>query len=148
MVVKKPKKALSLKETKPSFSRTQPQSLNNQEASANNESQFWIEVAEKSENLIANLIEKVLPISATPQSFDLEKDADYRMLLREDLPNSYQDDEEYLEKVASGNWTEEDVEYASQELVCAYWEIVAKALADWLSEYPNFESTNLSSLKE
>jgi hypothetical protein len=45
----------------------------------------------------------VLPISATPNVFDLEKDADYRVLLREDLPNSYQDNEEYLSKIESGN---------------------------------------------
>ena len=51
------------------------------------ETQFWTEVEEKSKTLIANLIEKVLPISATPQNFDLEKAQDYQTLL-ENLPNS------------------------------------------------------------
>jgi len=41
-----------------------------------------------------------LPISATPQVFNLEKDVDYQTLLREDLPNSYQESEEYQEKIA------------------------------------------------
>jgi hypothetical protein len=47
------------------------------------------------------LIEKVLPISAIPSVFDLEKDTDYRVLLRDDLPQSYQDSEEYQEKIIS-----------------------------------------------
>jgi hypothetical protein len=42
-----------------------------------------------------------LPISATPKNFDLEKDTDYRVLLRDDLPNYYQDNEEYQEKIAN-----------------------------------------------
>jgi hypothetical protein len=44
-----------------------------------------------------------LPISATPDHFDLEKDADYRTLLRDDLPNYYADDEEYQEKITNQN---------------------------------------------
>jgi hypothetical protein len=65
----------------------------------NPETQFWNQVEAKSQSLIADLIEKVLPISATPQVFNLEKDADYQNLL-EDLPNSYQESEEYQEKLA------------------------------------------------
>jgi len=42
-----------------------------------------------------------LPISATPEVFDCEKDADYRVLLREDLPQSYQDHEKYQSKIAN-----------------------------------------------
>jgi hypothetical protein len=42
-----------------------------------------------------------LPISAVPEMFKLEKDVDYRVLLRDDLPNSYQDNEEYLEKITN-----------------------------------------------
>jgi hypothetical protein len=52
--------------------------------------------------MIANSIEKVLPISAIPEMFKLEKDADYLELLK-DLPNSYQDNEEYLSKIEAGN---------------------------------------------
>lgn len=147
MVTKKPKKALGGKETKPSFSH-RPQPLNHESSYETNETQFWTEVAEKSESMIANLIESILPISATPNVFDLEKDVDYRVLLRDDLPNSYQDNEEYLSKIESGNWNEADVEYVAEELVCAYWEIVVKALMERLSDYNGFESTNLSSLKE
>jgi hypothetical protein len=44
-----------------------------------------------------------LPISATPQVFNLEKDVDYRVLLRDDLPQSYQEHEEYLNKIEAGN---------------------------------------------
>jgi hypothetical protein len=44
-----------------------------------------------------------LPISAVPENFNLEKDVDYRVLLRDDLPNSYQDNEEYLSKIESGD---------------------------------------------
>jgi hypothetical protein len=44
-----------------------------------------------------------LPISATPKNFNLEKDVDYRVLLRDDLPVFYQDNEEYQEKMVSGN---------------------------------------------
>ncbi|CAJ0641724.1 7788_t:CDS:2 [Entrophospora sp. SA101] len=54
-------------------------------------------------DLIANLIEKVLPIEATPQNFDCEKDADYRVLLRDDLPQSYADNEEYQTKITTDN---------------------------------------------
>lgn len=144
--LKKPKKALVAKETKNSFSRVQPQPKLTQEET--NETQFWAEVEEHSKDLIASLIEKTLPISATPQNFNLEKDIDYRVLLRDDLPNSYQENEEYLAKIAQATWTEEDVEYVSQDLTGQYFNLVAKALADWLSEYPNFESTSLSQLKE
>jgi len=131
--------------TKSSFSRTQPQPQTTLEA---NESQFWKEVEERSKDLIASLIEKVLPISATPDVFNLEKDVDYRVLLRDDLPNFYQDNEEYLAKLESGSWTAEDVEFVAEELVCAYWEIVIKALIERLSDYNGFENTNLSQLKE
>ncbi|CAJ0851764.1 819_t:CDS:2 [Entrophospora sp. SA101] len=60
-------------------------------------------VEKKSKDLIANLIEKVLPIEATPQNFDCEKDADYRVLLRDDLPQSYADNEEYQTKITTDN---------------------------------------------
>ena len=144
---KSPKESSVGKETK-AFSRSQPQPLNYESSLETNESQFWKEVKEKSESLIANLIESILPISATPNVFNLEKDVDYRVLLRDDLPNTYQDNEEYLEKIAQQNWNEEDVEFVAEELVCAYWEIVVKALIERLSEYNGFENTNLSSLKE
>ena len=144
---KSPKEGSVGKETKSSFSRS-PQPLNHESSFEANESQFWKEVAEKSESLIAHLIESILPISATPNVFNLEKDVDYRVLLRDDLPNTYQDNEEYLEKIAQQNWNEEDVEFVAEELVCAYWEIVVKALIDRLSNYQGFENTNLSPLKE
>ena len=112
------------------------------------EEAFWKEVEETSKSLIANLIEKVLPISATPEVFDCEKDVDYRVLLREDLPQSYQEQEEYQAKIATQSWNQADVDYVAQELACAYFDLVAHALADWLSEYPNFENTSLSQLKE
>jgi hypothetical protein len=43
-----------------------------------------------------------LPVSATPQAFNLEKDQDYQMLL-EDLPSSYAENEEYQEKISNQN---------------------------------------------
>ena len=112
------------------------------------EAQFWNEVKEQSKNLIASLIEKVLPISALPKVFDLEKDVDYRVLLRDDLPNYYADNEEYQHKIATQTWTQAEVDYVAQDLVCAYFDLVVKALADWLSEYPTFDSTSLAQLKE
>jgi hypothetical protein len=60
-------------------------------------------VEEHSQNLMTNLIEKTLPISATPKNFDPEKDADYRVLLREDLPNYYAEQEDYQAKIAQQN---------------------------------------------
>ena len=114
------------------------------ESNPDPETQFWNEVAEKSESLIANLIEKVLPISAIPKIFSLEKDADYLNLLREALPNSYQDSEEYQEKIANQSWTEEDVQNVSEDLVCAYFDIVVKSLTQWLSKYSGFEKTSLT----
>ena len=108
------------------------------------ETQFWTEVEEKSKSLIADLIEKVLPISATPQGLNLEKNQDYQALLRQDLPNSYQDSEEYQEKIAQQSWTEEDVEYVSQELAVWYFEIVVKNLVSYLSPHPSFENSHLA----
>ncbi|CAI2199658.1 9327_t:CDS:1, partial [Funneliformis geosporum] len=58
-------------------------------------------VEKKSKSLIANLIEKTLPISATPTVFDCEKDADYLTLLRDDLPNYYSQHETYQAKIAN-----------------------------------------------
>ena len=113
-------------------------------AKLNPEDKFWKEVEEKSKSLIANLIEKTLPISATPNALDLEKDADYRILLREVLPNSYADQEELQEKIANESWTEADVEYISQDLTATYFDLVVKSLVVWLNEYPAFESTDLS----
>lgn len=146
--LKKTKKPLAVKETKNTFSRSQPSpKLTAPEAPANNETQFWNEVEECSQNLIANLIEKVLPISAIPSVFDLEKDTDYRVLLRDDLPNFYQDNEEYLAKIESGNWTPEDVEYVAQDLTCQYFSLVVSALVERLSDYQGFESTGLTNLE-
>lgn len=142
MVLKKPKKALVEKEEK-TFSRTKPQPLN---AFETNETQFWAEVAEKSENLIANLIETSLPISATPEVFNLEKDVDYRVLLRDDLPQSYQENEEYVEKVSNQSWNEADIEFVAEELTCQYFEIVVSSLVERLSEYQGFEATSLTNL--
>ena len=145
--LKQPKSPKESSKSTKTFSRS-PKPLNKEEAFEANEAQFWAEVAEKSESLIANLIESILPIFATPDVFNLEKDVDYRVLLSEDLPNTYQDNEEYLEKITQQNWNEEDVEFVAEELVCAYWEIVIKALIDRLSNYQGFENTNLSPLKE
>jgi hypothetical protein len=44
-----------------------------------------------------------LPISAVPEVFNLERDVDYRILLRDILPNFYQDNEEYLSKIENGD---------------------------------------------
>jgi len=118
------------------------------ELSPDPETQFWNEVAEKSESLIADLIEKVLPISAIPKIFSLEKDADYLNLLRETLPNSYSESEEYQEKIANQSWTEEDVEAVAQDLTCHFFDIVVKNLVDWLSKYSGFESTQLAQYEE
>ncbi len=137
----------SSKATKSSFSRS-PQPLNYESSLETNESQFWKEVAEKSESLIANLIESILPISAVPEVFKLEKDVDYRVLLRDDLPETYQDNEEYLAKLESGSWTTEDVEYVAEDLTCQYFEVVVKALIDRLSNYQGFEATSLTNLGE
>ena len=137
------KKPLKEKTTK-TFSRIQPQP--NQETSENNETQFWNEVAEKSESLIAISIEAILPISATPNVFSLESDVDYRVLLSDDLPNFYQDNEEYLVKIENGNWTEEDVEYVAQDLTCQYFDLVVKALVERLSDYNGFDTTSLTNL--
>ena len=125
---------------------TRPQPLNSEVAYEENEAQFWKEVAEKSESLIANLIEAVLPISATPNVFNLAKDADYLVLVRDDLPNFYQDNEEYQAKITDGNWTKADVEYGAQDLTCQYFEIVVSSLVEQLSEFNGFESTQLTNL--
>ena len=114
----------------------------------NPEEQFWNQVAEKSESLIVNLIEKVLPISAIPSVFKLEKSPDYLNLLREALPNSYQESEGYQEKIAEQSWTTEDVEYVAQDLTCAYFDTIVKNLVDWLSAYPSFENSRLSLIHE
>ena len=132
------------KETKSSFSR----SARPQTAFEQNESQFWAEVKEKSESLIAHLIEASLPISAVPEVFNLERDVDYRILLRDVLPKFYQDNEEYLAKLESGSWTTEDVEYVAEDLTCQYFEIVVKTLIDRLNNYQGFEATSLTNLGE
>lgn len=111
------------------------------------EEQFWNEVQEKSQSLIANLIEKTLPISAIPSVFNLEKDPDYRTLLREDLPNSYSDSEEYQEKITEQSWTQEDVEYVGQELAVWYFDLKVKSLVDWLNSYAGFENTHLTQVQ-
>lgn len=111
------------------------------------EEQFWEEVEKKSKDLIANLVEKVLPINATPQNFDLERDVDYRVLMRDDLPRSYYESEEYQTKITNHSWTEDDVEYVAQETTVYYFDLVAQSLARWLNTYPAFENTKLSQLE-
>ena len=111
------------------------------------ETQFWTEVEEKSKSLIADLIEKVLPISAIPSVFDLEKDVNYQVLLSCDLPNSYQDSEEYQEKITNQSWTEADVEYVAQELTVWYFDLVVKNLVDWLNPHPAFENSHLAQIQ-
>ena len=113
-----------------------------------NEAQFWNQVAEQSQNLIANLIEKVLPISALPSVFNLKKDSNYRTLLKEHLPNYYSESEEYQEKMAHQSWTPEDIEEVAQNLTCQYFDLTVHNLIDWLSPYSGFESTTLAQYYE
>lgn len=108
------------------------------------ETQFWKEVEKSSKSLIADLLEKTLPLSATPQVFDLEKDTDYRILLRDDLPNYYSEQEEYQAKIANDNWTSADVEEVAQDLTCTYFDLVVQALVVGLTRYPAFANTNLA----
>jgi len=112
------------------------------------ETQFWTEVEEKSKTLIADLIEKTLPINAIPSVFNLEKDQNYRVLLRDDLPSSYQDSEEYQEKITEQSWDQADVEYVAQDLTCHYFDLVVQNLVEWLSQYPTFENTRLAQLAQ
>jgi hypothetical protein len=122
-------------------------SMNKKLIKLNPEKQFWNEVEEKSHSLIANLVEKILPISAIPSVFKLKKDTNYQNLLKEDLPNSYQESEEYQEKIAEQSWTEEDVKYVAQDLTCNYFDLVVKNLVDWLSPHPAFESCHLAQIQ-
>ena len=108
------------------------------------ETQFWDQVEKQSKSLIANLIEKTLPISASPTVFNLEKDADYRVLLRDDLPNYYSEQEDYQAKIANQTWTQADVDYVAQDLTCTYFDLVVKSLVDSLSKYPAFANTGLA----
>jgi len=108
------------------------------------EQQFWQEVEKSSKSLIANLIEKTLPISAIPSVFDCERDTDYRVLLRDDLPNYYSAQEEYQAKMAANSWSQADVEYVAQDLTCAYFDLVVKSLVESLSEYSAFANTTLA----
>ena len=108
------------------------------------EEQFWDEVEKKSKYLIARLIEQTLPISAVPSVFDCERDVDYRILLRSDLPSFYSEQEDYQKKITQQNWTENDVDYVAQDLLCAYFDLVVKALVERLREYPAFENTSLA----
>ena len=110
------------------------------------EEQFWEEVEKKSKELIANLVIKVLPLEVTPKTFDLERDTDYRVLMRDDLPRSYYESEEYQTKITNHSWTENDIEYVAQEATVYYFELVAQSLARWLNTYPAFENTKLSQL--
>ena len=112
------------------------------------EEQFWNEVEKTSKSLIADLIEKTLPISAIPSVFDPERDTDYRLLLRDDLPNYYSESEEYQEKMTHQSWTPEDIEEVTQNLTCCYFDIVVRSLVDCLSQYPAFDNTRLAQYYE
>jgi hypothetical protein len=63
------------------------------------------------------------------------------------LPNYYQDNEEYQEKIANQSWTEDDVEQVSQDLACQYFSLVVSALVEHLKDYANFETTGLTNLE-
>ena len=104
------------------------------------EEQFWNEVEVRSKDLIANLIERNLPISAIPSVFDLEKDVNYRVLLRDDIQQSYYDNEEYQEKIVNQSWTEEDVGQVAQEVTMWYFRVVLKGIATDLSDYWCYEN--------
>ena len=114
----------------------------------NNETQFWNEVETKSKNIIANLIEKNLPISATPQVFDLEKDVDYRVLLRDDLPGYYADSEEYQTKITQPSWSEADVEYVAQHLAVEYWRLVLKRVISDLAQFSAYDPSYFTNLTD
>lgn len=125
---------------------TKPMKRNKTSTQLSSEEQFWDGVEKKSKELIAELVEKVLPIDATPKNFDLEKDVDYRVLIRGDIPQNYYDLEEYQVKIANQSWTEDDVEYVAQEATVYYFDLVAQNLARWLSDNPAFRYTKLSQL--
>jgi len=139
---KRPCKLCAL--TKPMKRKTNPKKITAEPELEKTEEQFWNQVEKKSKSLIANLIEQTLPISAVPSVFDCERDVDYRILLRSDLPNYYYYQEDYQEKIAQQNWTENDVAYVAQDLVGAYFDLVVKALVERLREYPTFANTSLA----
>ena len=104
------------------------------------ETNFWKEVEKQSKYLIANLLERNLPISAIPKIFDLEKDVEYRMILRDYTPQNYADSEEYQEKITNQSWNEEDVEYVAQEVTMWYFRGILKGIATDLSDYWCYEN--------
>jgi len=113
-----------------------------------NEKLFWKEVEEKSKVLIVDLIEQSSPFSAISSFFDLEKDINYQILLRDKLLAFYRGQEEYQTGIIKGNcnWTKEDIEYVAQDLTCSYFELVFKKLEEEkLSRYNN--AYNVSSNK-
>ena len=125
-----------------------PAKLTAEEQFEQSETRFWKEVEERSKDLIANLIENNLPISAISKNFDLEKDVEYRMILRDYTPQSYADNEEYQSKITSDNWTEDDVEYVAQEVALWYFHSVMKGIITDLSEYSVYESHYFANLTD
>src|ERR1700722_1791107 len=87
--------------TKKSMTKEITKKLTAEEQFEQNEIQFLAAVEEESKNLIAGVIERNLPISATPNVFDLEKDVNYRILLRTDTPQYYYDNEDYQAKITN-----------------------------------------------
>lgn len=120
--------------------------LTKEEQFEQTETYFWKEVEKRSKNLIANLIERNLPISAIPSVFDLEKDVEYRMILRDYTPQHYYDNENYQEKIAQRSWNEDDVEYVAQEVALWYFHSVMKGLIADLSDYDCYEAHYFANL--
>ena len=130
------------------------------------EEQFWDQVEENSkwkvyEILTQNIplqnvkliednwnvggVKKVEEISKKVGLFP-DRDTDYRVILRDDVPNYLQDNEEFQTKIINGNWDYEDVNYAAQLVSFWYSIAIIKGMVRSLSAYDCYDPSYFENL--
>ena len=124
------------------------------------EEQFWDEVEEQAkwkiyEVLTANIplqnvkliednwgtggVKKIDEISKKVGFFP-DKDTDFRVIARDDIPSYLQEDEEFTEKIERGNWSSQEVDYVAQLIAFNYLVTVIKGIDRTLQAYDSYDS--------
>jgi len=124
------------------------------------EEEFWDEVEEQSKYEIYEVLTSNIPLQNVPLitddwgvggvkkidqvskkiGFFPDKDTDYRVLLRDEVPNYYADNEEWQEKITSGNWDSEDTRSVAKEVAFWYLRAIMKGFIRSLSAYDCYEN--------
>ncbi|RHZ36662.1 hypothetical protein [endosymbiont GvMRE of Glomus versiforme] len=145
-------------------SRSQPKRLTAEEV----QEQFWDEVEEQSKQRVYEVLNQNIPLHnvnlikdnwnvggikkidalSKKVGFLPDKDTDFRVILRDEIPSYLNDDEEFQERITTGNWDAAEVDYAAQLVTFHYLLVVIKGINGSLQAYDCYDPSYLENLTE